>query len=415
MKYLMTYEALIGNKYYLNSINDLTGLDFNEMRKNVPNRHFVIYGDWNYENGYLFRIYNKISSRKNGKLDIISPNTNYIWQITKPLNIFKFDKYHFKKLSEKCPSWIPRVKNYFDFKNENIDELIDKVMEYIFKFDDYGSVNSNSFFDSIIMDENDINVFAQIYDGIEVPQFYKKEKFDNEVYVFYKILKDLKLIGGTEKLLGRKSDIEMEIPDHIIDELIRYTGDAGKRINPYVKKWLKENSPKPPTGTRLYRSFKLDLSDWGSYDKEKTWGKDKKPTDALIHYPEKLKKYLYRLTGLKELTDFKRFGEIIVKRGKESSWTYNAQISKPFAEYMASSSINVLVKYNTKQDDVIVDFTLIPEKYKNNFKYKNQNEVILETGAYKGIIQEIWLDDKFIQWLKENGYDFNSKIGINKA
>ena len=82
---------------------------------------------------------------------------------------------------------------------------------------------------------------------------------------------------------------------------------------------------------------------------------------------------------------------------------------------MASSSINVLVKYNTKQDDVIVDFTLIPEKYKNNFKYKNQNEVILETGAYKGIIQEIWLDDKFIQWLKENGYDFNSKIGINKA
>ena len=61
-----------------------------------------------------------------------------------------------------------------------------------------------------------MDIFAQIYDGIEIPVYYKKQKYDSEVYVFYKVLKDLKLIGGTEKLLGRKSDIEMEIPDYVI-------------------------------------------------------------------------------------------------------------------------------------------------------------------------------------------------------
>jgi len=414
MKYLMTFEALIGNKYFLNSRNNLIGLDFNEMRQNVPNRHLIYGGDWNYENGYLFRIYKKLSSRKSGKLDIISPDTNYIYQISKPLNIFKFDKYHFKKLSEKCPDWIQKVKRYFDLKDENIDDMIDNLIKYIYKFDHNDGVDQNLFFDSLVMDENDMDIFAKIYDGIEIPKYYKKEKYDSEVYVFYHVLKDLKLIGGTEKLLARKSDIDIEIPNYVIEELIRYTNDAGKKINPYVKKWLKENAPKPPTGTRLYRSFKLDLSDWGSYDKDKTWGKDKRPTDALVYYPEKLRKYLYRLTGLKELTDFKRFGEITVKRGKESSWTYNAQVSKPFAEFMASSSINVLVKYDTKPGDVVVDFTLIPEKYKKDFKYKNQNEVILETGSYKSTIQEIWLDDKFIEWLEENGYKFNNRIGIYK-
>jgi hypothetical protein len=127
------------------------------------------------------------------------------------------------------------------------------------------------------MDENDMDIFAKIYDGIGIPKYnFNNDKYDSEVYVFYHVLKDLKLIGGTEKLLGRKSNIEMEIPDYVIEELVRYTNDAGKKINPYVKKWLKENAPKPPIGTRLYRSFKLDLSDWGSYDKDKTWGKDKK-------------------------------------------------------------------------------------------------------------------------------------------
>lgn len=415
MKYLMTFESLFGNKFYINSRYDLRNLEFNEISKILPNRHLLYSGSWN-ENNTLFYIYKQLSYRKYGKLkmDIISSNSNYSWQTSNPLNLFKFDKYNFKKLSEKCKSWTSRVKYYFGFDDENIDTLIDKIIEKIYKFDNYGSVNFGIFFDALNIDEEDLNIFNQIYDGIEIPKYYKQKPTTNEYLVFYNVIKTMKLIGGTEKLLGKKSDIEMEIPDYVIDELVRYTNSAGKKLNPYVKKWLKENSPKPPDGTRLYRSFKLDLSDWGSYDKEKTWGKDKTPTDALVFYPEKMKKYLYRLTGLKELTDFKRFGDIIVKRGKESSWTYNAQISKPFVEGLASSSINVLVKYNIKKEDVLVDFTLLPEKYKHNFKFKNQNEVILDTGSYKGKIQEIWLDDKFIKWLEENGYKFNNRIGIYK-
>ena len=143
----MTFEALIGNKYFLNSRNNLIGLDFNEMRKNISNRHIIYGGDWNYENGYLFRIYKKLSRRKSGKLDIISPDTNYIYQIIKPLNIFQFDKYHFKKLSEKCPNWVQIVKKYFDLKDENIDDLIDNLIKYIYKFNYNDSVDQNLFFD----------------------------------------------------------------------------------------------------------------------------------------------------------------------------------------------------------------------------------------------------------------------------
>lgn len=422
--YLMSFgdfinESLVGNKFYLKSQHDLRDLDFKDMRKNVSGRNIGGYSDYTYEKefAYCFYVYKKLSHRKSGKLkpDLISPYSNYIWQINKPLNIFRFDKYNFKKISEKCPTWLPRIKYFFNFNdNDNIDIIIDKIIERVYRFDDSGSVDYNIFFDCINMESDDLNVFQQLYDGIEIPRYYKKSLLENEYLVFYRVLKDLKLIGGTEKLLGRKSDIDMVIPEYVIGELIRYTDKAGKKINLYVKKWLIENSPKPPDGTQIYRAFAMNLSDWGDYAKEKKWGDKWQISDALVNHPEKMKSYLYRRTGLKELDDFKRGNEIIIKRGKESSWSYNGAVSKQFADGMASSSINVLVKYNLKQSDVLLDFTLLPEKYKKEFKFKNQNEVILETGSYKGIIQEIWIDDKFEIWLNENGYKFDKRIGIFK-
>ena len=63
-QYLMTFddfinESLVGNKFYLNSQNDLRGLDFKEMRKNISGRSIGGYSDFAYEKeiGYVFYIY----------------------------------------------------------------------------------------------------------------------------------------------------------------------------------------------------------------------------------------------------------------------------------------------------------------------------------------------------------------------
>lgn len=61
-----------------------------------------------------------------------------------------------------------------------------------------------------------------------------------------------------------KNDIE--IPDYVLNELIRYTDNASKKMNKSVKEWLMENLHKPYNYIKLYRAVGYQFDDWGSFN-----------------------------------------------------------------------------------------------------------------------------------------------------
>lgn len=106
--------------------------------------------------------------------------------------------------------------------------------------------------------------------------------------------------------------------------------------------------------------------------------------------------------------------QIKINRSKESSWSYKAEVSRSFAYGMASSSINVLVKYVAKPSDIVIDFTMLSEHDKKLFKFRHQNEVILDIGKYDATINDIWISKNFEEYLRENPiYKFKKRFGFS--
>ncbi len=399
MKYIKTFESLVGNKFYFNTEFDIKSLTFKEISQEI--RFEKLGSGWkNIEENSLIIVYKDIfDNYKKRTGNIISYSSNYIWQINKSLNLFKYDNYHLDKLISILPIFIEYAKHWFSIQSDDINEIKKIVLEKSKEKDSRNFYNLSGHL--LRFEPDDMKIFKNNWDGVLV-------ELDRETqyYVFWDIAKDAQLVGGNEKRFGIKSETEtFDMPEWVLDELIRYTNDASKKMNLEVKEWLKKNSPKPSTNTQIYRSFGIELHDWSKYDKT---------SDAIINEPLKLSKYLYRLTGLKKLEDFKKGEFVNVKRGKESSWSHTALISRQFARGLASGSINLLVKYDVSPDEIVIDFTQLPESLKKKFKFRNQNEVILDTGAYKAEIADIWLDEGMIAWLNENGYTWIPKKGIFK-
>lgn len=385
MKWIKTFESLVGNKYYFETIdNDL----YSYLDKYGVNR--IGFYDFNIK---LYRVYkDSLDLYRKNKWSWISYTNNFIWKVNKPLNLFVSDEYHLTKLAKEIPSWIPAIKKYFNFTTDSTKNLIDLVET---KCDDKNMSFSDKF--NIIRFENneDYFKFIKLWDGIQINDNY---------FVFEHIIKDSTIVSGNEKTFGINRNIKDDnFPEYVMEELIRYTDTAGTKMKKDVKEWLKENSPKSNQPISLYRGFSLELAQFEIYDEK-----------SLINNPDKLEKYLYRLTGLRKLEDFKKGNYATVKRAKESSWSHTPVIAKQFASSIASSSLNILVKYEARPEDIIIDFTYLPDNIKKQFKYRNQNEVILETGSYKSKIINIWISKYLEKWLNDNGYEWYPREGIIK-
>lgn len=351
-------ESLKGNKFYFETKdNDLENI-YSTIR----------IGSYEY-NIKLYEVYKDVLSQyKKSKSKLVSYTSNYIFQVSKPLNLFCFDKYHLKKLAENS-SWLSTIKNYLSVKSDDLNDIINAFDKVSNKFE-------------LIRFENDEEYiqFSNMYDGIT---------FDNRYFVFEKIIKSSKLIGGNHHIgINRDINKDIKIDEYVIDELIRYTDDASVKMNKNIKEELKKLNIKSEDNIVLYRGFCLELDDYGDF--------------KLMKDEKALSKYLYRLTGVKTIEELKKGNYLNIKRGKESSWSHTPVIAKQFTKGLASGSINILVKYEAKPEDVIIDFTYLPKDIKKLFKFKYQNEVILETGSYKSKIVEIWYDDKFKKYLSSN-------------
>lgn len=235
--------------------------------------------------------------------------------------------------------------------------------------------------------------FKKLYDGVSLRGSHR---------IFVDVIRaNAVLVDGASKRTdtGPKEENQIVFPDWVLDELVRYTNDASKRMKSGVLDWLLANSPKSYSSRRVYRGFGTQIDDFGDYSNL---------TIAAVN------KQLFSRTGIRDIGQVRVGGKILVKRGKESSWSASPQVAMNFASGQAEKSINFLVKAEVPADRVVLDFTELPVTIRRSFKFHGQAEVIIAPGPTEGVLSTLWLDKRFIAWLDTQGYDFAPQRGVFK-
>jgi hypothetical protein len=311
------------------------------------------------------------------------PSSKHIYKVTKPLNIFMVDVYHINKLKE------------LDLLVDMGDMRAEEIVEFIFK-------NSWTLLQQhLIRLVTDVKKFMEQWDGFYHYDFVGKDCIPNKdrVYAFYDNVKDdLVLFDGMVIRAAlpetdEYSKVDFEIPDWVLDELHRYTLSPSVRINKHVVTWLEINFKKPYETKTLYRGMGIHFDD--------------NPT---VQHCNKILKQRCSIS----LEGIKQYNNVVLKRGKASSWSTTPIISKGFATGMAQADVNFLFKAEIPADQILVDFTILPDELKTKFKYHMQNECILNTGSISATISDIWYDRRFTAWLNENGYTIKNRNIIPK-
>lgn len=280
------------------------------------------------------------------------------------------------------------------FNDKEINKALElKILRKEFSLEEY---KKTDYKDNYLIDFINKDIFFKYYDG-----YINKKNGDCYLIITKnsKIFDKFKLVDGNSIRFEKNSSIEFEFPEYIKDELVRYTNDAKKKLKSDVKDWLIKNSPKPYTTKKVYRTVGIQFDDYGDFSKQ-----------SISNIEKMLKKYF----NIKKLDDIKLYGEAELKRGKESSWSTDPIISRTFAKGLAEKSLNILFETNAKSDNIIIDFTELSTSMSKIFKYKSQNEVILDKGTIKSKIIGLWAEKPFIEWLNQNGYDFKANKGIYK-
>ncbi len=231
----------------------------------------------------------------------------------------------------------------------------------------------------------DTDKFFKLYDGLA-------SEYKGEVHIPFATMLKAKLVDGNAKRYhtGDKPDLTFDIPEHYIEDLIRYTEDPGKRLK-HKEYW--KSLTKPYKFKILYRGFSIQFDDWGDYSKV-----------TFKDVNDKLKRYAGITLGQVPA------GKVIVKRGKESSWSTHKEIAQNFTKGQAEASINFVVRAEVPVDNIIIDFTEFPMKFKKQFRFFAQNEVIVDTGAVPAVIEDVWIEKDFATWMKKNGIKINIKV-----
>ena len=347
--YQLLTERVVGNKFYFFSESPLEK-EYLKITKE-------------YDKVYLYSKKDYINYLKNITIYVASdPRFNYIYQIDKNLNIFEFTPKDFQ--------YILKIGNIIDeSKFQEIEKIVGGINA------PYGYILKKYF--------NQENFF-KVFDGY-------LDRYDSNIVNVKSdiLLKYNKLIDGNIKRFGKENNIiDFKPPDFVEDELNHYTALYGRKLKLNTKNWLKNNTPKPYKSKTLYRSFHIEF-------------KTDLDTD---HEMKILKRNLFKFIGVKKLEDLYIGNTVIMKRDKESSWSTDPQIARNFASGMSQAEINILIKAEVNAENIILDFSELPLKYKSRFKFHSQNEVIVDDVNIDATINSIWFDSDMIGFLQKQGY-----------
>lgn len=205
------------------------------------------------------------------------------------------------------------------------------------------------------------------WDGIQV---------ENYNVLFYQKVAP-KLIDGNavrfvEESPAAASQTDLTMPEDIEHLLDEYTAKPFRKLHPAVKAWFKANIQVPSGKMTLYRgiafeSFNIPADPRGWYDKMDAFSQQALGTP---------------------LREIRKGAQVVLRRGKESSWSPNPQIAAEFANSEKwSGAYGLMVRAEIPTSKVVFDFRWLPMHLRTKFNNFAQNEVIVDgRGGIKGTI-----------------------------
>lgn len=325
-----------------------------------------------------------------GRRSAHDPRFNYIYRATKPFKLLDLSderdlEHYFETVltGEFREYWAKYNQVQEKSEEEQLQKLKEIKRRRVVKEEEWA-------IDPVFSPEGLRNKFwermQEVFDGTINPESFGHCK------IFVDRLKnDMKLVDGNVVRFGKPERAEEgSYPGWVIDSLVAFTKDAGKRLPRGVVQWLQENTPREDH-YRLYRGtglfFNTTFGWWGGDNEDK-------PSE------EEFDKVLKRRFGL-TLDQVNKGSQVKVKRSKPSSWSLTPQVAREFTAGMANRDLNFLIVAEVPGDKVVVDLTKVPEDVQKQLLYPNQNEVILATGTIQGTINDVWTSEKFDHWFAE--------------
>ena len=303
----------------------------------------VMPGTWVIYNAKMLKEYRAGIGK--GTTEALNPEYNYIYRIDKPLRIFE------DTLADRL----------FALKRGMVDE--DALKR------DFPDKNSEAALASIDQGDKPIQRYLKLkpfvayFDGLQL------EKVDTgwhwSVGVWLDIIKDTtKLVDDNVLRFVKEAPGKIpEIPEDVLTDLVSYTSKAGGTLGTTARKWFQTNI-KPPYGSiKVYRGVKISAG-----------------------VLENLNKEAQKFLGLPSILDAHKGANVVLSRGKASSWSTTPQISREFAN---SGDFQFMIQADLKPKQIIVDLTLLPIKVRQKLAQFSQNEVIAAPGKIPGKI--IWV------------------------
>jgi hypothetical protein len=195
------------------------------------------------------------------------------------------------------------------------------------------------------------------------------------------------------------TNVDLTPPSGVIDDLQEYTTYLDHTLRPETIRWLERHYTVPYNQTRLYRGFDMRI-----YPQPMGYSIDAM-NRALGDYMDVTVDRLHQGAS------------VDITRGKVSSWSRTPEVARAFGPNRdeADDSIRVMVKTTAGPDDILLDFTTLPDSLLEQFEafgLVTLNEVLLKEGPVEAILDGVYADGGTVDWFHQQGYDFENGYGV---
>jgi hypothetical protein len=211
--------------------------------------------------------------------------------------------------------------------------------------------------------------FTSYFDGAQAQTPPKKGVWGNYVIWADVIRATAECVDGNAMRFVKEAptdQVSTDLPPKVLEELAAYTQTFGGKLSTATKAWLQENCPPPYSSVKVYRGITIK-------------GETVQEANASVQ----------AFLGLPTVLDVHKGSDVVLKRGKASSWTTTPQISREFANL--GGMLQVMVQAELKPKQIAVDLNLLPLSARMKLRQFSQNEVIAAPGKIPAKILSVGL------------------------